>query len=213
MTMRAHVVQFYDDDRMLTISAADFLADGIAAGEPAVAFATPSRRDAMRSRLRDRGLDMSYLERQSRLTILDARAALAAFMVGGMPDAHKFRHSVGAAVGRLCVADHGATVRAFGEMVSLLWQAGNTRAAFRLEELWNALAASHPLSLLCGYAGGAGPAATGAPDRGSICRLHTHVLDAGGAMQPIIDASMAPYRLPAWYGIAAAPETSSVSEG
>ena len=119
-----HVLRYCQDDAALTISAAGFLADGIASGEPAVVFATPARRETMCECLRERGLDVDYLERESRLTLLDARATLATFMVGDLPDAHKFSHSVGAAVERLCAANHGSPVRAFGEMVSLLWQDG-----------------------------------------------------------------------------------------
>jgi signal transduction histidine kinase len=39
----------------------------------------------------------------------------------------------------------------FGEMVSLLWADGKTRAALRLEQLWNALGRTHAFALHCGY--------------------------------------------------------------
>jgi hypothetical protein len=41
-------------------------------------------------------------------------------------------------------------VRAFGEMVSLLWRV-DTAAAVRLEELWNNVIEEHELALLCTY--------------------------------------------------------------
>ena len=174
-----HVVQFCDDERVLTVAAAGFLAEGIAAGRPAIAFTTPARRVALLADLQHLGLDVSYLEAQARLTILDARATLAAFMVDDMPDARKFEQSVGAAVERLGAQNDGAVIRAFGEMVNLLWQDGNTKAAIKLEELWNHLAVEHPISLLCSYAGGEFLAASGYADRESITRLHTHLLDSG----------------------------------
>jgi len=160
-----HVLRYCQDDEALTVSAAGFLADGIASGEPAVVFATPARREAMCECLRERGLDVDYLERESRLTLLDARATLATFMVGDLPDAHKFSHSVGAAVERLCAANHGSPVRAFGEMVSLLWQDGNTRAAVRLEELWGELTGAQPLLLLSSDVGGEFLTVTGSVER------------------------------------------------
>jgi hypothetical protein len=49
-----HVLHYCQDDAALTVSAADFLADGIASGEPAVVFATPARREAMCSACRAR---------------------------------------------------------------------------------------------------------------------------------------------------------------
>ena len=128
-------------------------------------FATPARRETMCECLRERGLDVDYLERESRITLLDARATLATFMVGDLPDAHKFSHSVGAAVERLCAANHGSPVRAFGEMVSLLWQDGNTRAAVRLEELWGELTGAQPLLVLSSDVGGEFLTVTGSAER------------------------------------------------
>jgi signal transduction histidine kinase len=177
--LSTHVVQFCDDERVLTVAAAGFLAEGIAAGQAALAFTTPVRRDALSASLRQLGLDVDYLESQSRLTILDARSTLAAFMVGDMPDARKFNQTVGAVVERLRAQNEGAVIRAFGEMVNLLWMEGNTTAALLLEEMWNELAVAHPISLLCSYAGGKFLAAAGRAERDSIARLHTHVLDNG----------------------------------
>jgi anti-sigma regulatory factor (Ser/Thr protein kinase) len=52
----------------------------------------------------------------------------------------------------VCSSDLGTSpVRAFGEMVALLWGAGNVKAAMALESLWNDLAASRQFSLLCAY--------------------------------------------------------------
>jgi hypothetical protein len=42
-------------------------------------------------------------------------------------------------------------VRAFGEMVALLWAQGKSQAALELEDLWNELPGHHPFSLMCAY--------------------------------------------------------------
>src|SRR5262249_9911455 len=69
-------------------------------------------------------------------------------------------------------------VRAFGEMVPLLWAEGRQDAALALEQLWNDLVARLPLSILCGY-----PLTT-PTDRGDdarvleICGAHSHVIPA-----------------------------------
>src|ERR1044071_2891117 len=164
-TLSTHVVQFCDDERVLTVAAAACLAEGITVGQPAIAFTTPAHREGLAAHLRELGLDVGYLEAQSRLTILDARATLAAFLVDGMPDARKFAQTVGSAVERLHAANERTVVRAFGEMVNLLWHDGNTTAAISLEAMWNGLAATYPISLLCTYAGGKFLAAAGRADR------------------------------------------------
>ncbi len=186
------------------MSAAGFLAEGIAAGQPALAFATPARREGMRDWLRERGLDVDYLERESRLSILDARATLASFMSGDMPDLRKFNHSVRTAVERMSAANPGSEIRAFAEMVGLLWQDGNMRAAIRLEELWNELAATYPLHMLCSYVGGDVVTAHGLPDREQLCRLHTHSLVAGGPSTT--GASLSPYGSLAARALSLGPE-------
>ena len=43
-------------------------------------------------------------------------------------------------------------VRAYGEMVDVLWQNANQSAAIALEEMWTDLGAVYPFDLLCGYA-------------------------------------------------------------
>ena len=39
----------------------------------------------------------------------------------------------------------------FGEMVWLLWDAGQVNAAIEVETLWNELGHQYPFSLLCAY--------------------------------------------------------------
>jgi signal transduction histidine kinase len=188
-----HVLSYCQDDGALTVSAAGFLADGIASGEPVMVFATPARREAMCECLRERGLDVDYLERESRLTLLDARATLATFMVGDLPDAHKFSHSVGAAVERLCTANHGSPVRAFGEMVSLLWLDGNTRAAIRLEELWGELTGAQPLLLLSSDVGGEFLTVTGSAERAAHFLEQIRSVD-DDAVEPVAESDDRPDR-------------------
>ncbi|HEX9967459.1 MAG TPA: ATP-binding protein, partial [Solirubrobacterales bacterium] len=81
--------------------------------------------------------------------VLDAAETLSRFMVDGWPDEQRFADVLGNVVRR---AQNGSRrVRAFGEMVALLWAEGKHDAALRLEELWNDLARTHAFSLLCAY--------------------------------------------------------------
>ncbi len=69
-------------------------------------------------------------------------------MTQGRPDPQRFADVVGGMLARL---GGGRRVRAFGEMVALLWAEGNGRGAVRLEELWNELAERYCFSLYCAY--------------------------------------------------------------
>ena len=78
------------------------------------------------------------------LVTLDAADTLAELMVGDHPDPARFDAAVGEAVRDALVG--GRRVRAHGEMVALLWDAGNVGAAIELEDLWNELGARIPLA-------------------------------------------------------------------
>lgn len=68
-------------------------------------------------------------------------------MVDGIPNASKFKTAIVPVIEQATRGRKGCTVRAYGEMVNVLWQAGHTVAATRLEMLWNELAQTHDFSL------------------------------------------------------------------
>jgi hypothetical protein len=111
------------------------------------------------------------------LTILHAEDVLDRFMRDGVPLPQPFSATLGPILTSIATRFPGATIRAYGEMVDVLWKRNQTAAAIRLEALWNDLARSHQFSLLCGYAMGNFYKGAAAND---ICALHTHVVtDAG----------------------------------
>jgi anti-sigma regulatory factor (Ser/Thr protein kinase) len=68
-------------------------------------------------------------------------------------------------------------VRAFGEMVAVLWEAGDVLAAIELEKLWNELADELPFSLLCGYPSASVATPQHAEALREVCHLHSSVLN------------------------------------
>ena len=172
-------MHFYENDAELTETVADFLAEGLVSSQPLIVIATAARRQSLLARLRSKGFDLEYLRRAGRFVLLDARETLTQILDGGSPDPRKFNSHVGAVVERTRRDSGHATVRAFGEMVDLLWQEGNTAGAIRLEELWNELGARCALSLLCAYA--AGPSYVMADEDAveEVRRQHTHVIRDG----------------------------------
>ena len=96
-------------------------------------------------------------------------------MPDGRIDPKAFRRVIGSLLERAAAA--GRPVRAYGEMVALLWEAGDVLAAIELEELWNDIARDHDFGLLCGYrsASVAGDHHDAARQR--VCCLHSAVLE------------------------------------
>lgn len=147
----AHAVQFYENESYLYEVVADFLAKGIEAGEPTVVMATSEHCEGFIVALEKKG-SLADACATGQLTFLDARETLSSFMVGSMPDDQLFRASLGSVLNRMAGKIRTApAVRAYGEMVDLLWRDGNPEAAIRLEQLWNDLATTHSFSLLCAY--------------------------------------------------------------
>jgi hypothetical protein len=183
-----HAVRFYENKASLCRTVADFLGEGLALGHPGLVIATPQHRNALLSELRSRHLDVDKVQAAEDLLLLDARDVLATIMVDGMPDATRFMTHIPTAIDRLARERRGCTIRAYGEMVDVLWQDGLTAAAIRLEMLWNRLAMTADFSLLCGYAIG-----NFYKDAGmrNVCAQHSHVLPAESVLNRASDAAPA----------------------
>ena len=173
-----HAVQFYDDPAFLHQTVTDFLSEGIAQDEPVIVIATQANRDAFDARLRTAGIDVDRLAAAGTLREFDAKEMLATFMSSGKPDARLFRRSIGAVIDGARTGRPGAGIRAYGEMVDLLWRDGLPDAAITVEGLWNSLALTHRFTLLCGYAMGHFYKEAHAAPFHDICASHTHVRPA-----------------------------------
>ena len=141
-----HLVQFYKNENYLTAYIADYFKAGLVAGDSCIMIATPAHREAVAHLLKSRGVDIDSHELDGKFVSLDAAATLVHFMHNNMPDAQSFSEIIGNRVPVL-----GRRVRAFGEMVALLWQDGNSEGAIALEKLWNDLGKIRKFSLLCAY--------------------------------------------------------------
>jgi len=146
-----HFVQLYDRDAtILSRNVASYLAEGLKHQEGALVIATAEHRDAFLHNLEKLGVNTELAISESRLLLLDAERTLGKFMIDGSPDPARFAKTVSAAMEK--VQSSGVTgVRAYGEMVGVLWTARQYTAAIRLEEFWKNLLAAGGFSLFCSY--------------------------------------------------------------
>jgi PAS domain S-box-containing protein len=175
-----HVVQFYDEENFLYDVVGRYLSAGLEAGEPLIVIASREHLPEIGRRLAAADLDLASAAATARLTLLDAEETLSRFMAGSMPDAERFFSVVGDAVRRAAEATPSGHVRAYGEMVDVLWRQGNPQAALRLEELWNELGQKLSFSLLCGYSMLNFTSASDGAPFGGICDVHTRVMPSEG---------------------------------
>lgn len=172
-----HGVQFYEDDAELSGVVVSYLAEGLAAEGSVLVVATEAHRSLLRAGLAATG-DLDGAESSGRLIMVDAAAMLAGFTAADdQLDHSRFQDIAEGLISR--AASAGRPVRVYGEMVALLWDAGQVTLALELETLWNNLRARLSFSLLCGY-----PARVAALDSElgaveQVCRLHTEVAVPG----------------------------------
>jgi hypothetical protein len=166
-------VQFYGNEDRLFSTAAGFLAEGLISGEPAIIIATPAHRAGILNQLTARLIHVEQARRNGDLLVLDAQEMLDLFMHDGAPDADAFEANIGRFVDQTLQGRPGSVLRAYGEMVDVLWKQGLPEAAVRLELLWNQLAGRFGFALLCGYAMGNFFKQTAQLQE--VCSHHTHI--------------------------------------
>lgn len=144
-----HALHLYEDDVTLTTTVASFLAPAFEGDHAVIAVATRPHLASVEQRLRTVGHDVDGARRAGRYVAIDAERLLPRLLHNGLPSPEAFKKIVGAQVTEL--AGRYGQVRAFGELVQLLWRDGKSAAALNLEDLWNELLGYQPLSLICGY--------------------------------------------------------------
>jgi anti-sigma regulatory factor (Ser/Thr protein kinase) len=172
---RGHIVQFYEHDEQLIRTAGAYLVDGLAAGEVAIILATEPHRRAFEKTIAEAGVDVAEARESGRLITLDAEETLGRFLLDDWPDQGRFDEVVGGLVRRASAG--GRRVRAYGEMVALLWDAGHVSAAIELEALWNQLGHEVTFSLFCAYPSASVAGHDHAGALAEVCGLHSAVID------------------------------------
>lgn len=147
--VREHAVELYDTDEFLAATVGAFVGRSLIEDDATIVVATEAHRRAFETTLESSAVDVVAAVSASRYLSFDAGGFLGLFMVKGMPDAKRFRAAVGPVIDWATAG--GRQVRIYGEMVAVLWEAGQVAAAVALEDQWNDLAATRRFSLLCAY--------------------------------------------------------------
>jgi hypothetical protein len=168
-----HLVQIYDTDSVFLDTLEGFVAGGLRAGESAIVIATPPHLEILNQRIRAAGFDVDALRANDQYVPLDAVETLQMFVKDGLPDEERFYRLVRGLLS--CARRDGRRVRAFGEMVAVMWAQGHEAGTMQLEHLWHKLCAQEQFSLLCAY-----PRLGFSQDASSsiseICAAHSKVL-------------------------------------
>lgn len=172
-----HLCEFYSDSQALADSVCDYVVPGITRGDGVILIATAENLTKFQEILERRSIDVHRAKSVGKLLMLDAHDMLAKFMVNGSPDSEKFHKTIGELIKDF--KDKYPCIRAFGEMVNILWEENNLAGAIRLEELWTELNAKYHFSLLCGYSDKKFRKKMNVEALKAICATHTHMISNG----------------------------------
>jgi hypothetical protein len=124
--------------------------------------------------LADARVDVPAARIEERLLLLDAAETIRAIILDGQVDRAAFSDVVGGLIVQASSA--GRRVRAYGEMVALLWEQGNVLGAIDLERAWNELALELSFDLFCAYPAASISGAHQAEEFHRVCGLHSSVV-------------------------------------
>ena len=190
---RGHFVQLYEADEVaLAKNVGLYLWEGIRHGEGVLVIATPEHQELLSGHLDHLGANLSTLHGSQQLVFCDAQDTLNQFMIGGQPDWQHFENVIRAAMRQARPMRGADGLRAYGEMVGLLWKARQFAAAIRLEQLWNRLLEQSSFSLYCAYAIDVFGKEFEVGNLDGVLCTHTHLVPAqpNGTLETALNRSM-----------------------
>ena len=144
-----HSVQLYENDKVFLNTLESFAGACLISGDSLMIIATAEHLAVLEMRLVNQGFNMPFLKSSCRYVGLDADVTLGRFIVNNQVNEKLFMDCIGESIHQ--VEKNNGKVRAFGEMVALLWQRGMKDATIALERLWNQLHHRKNFTLFCAY--------------------------------------------------------------
>jgi hypothetical protein len=144
-----HVVQIYENDQVFMDLLEGYVIDGFKTGDCVILIITEAHRRELYQRLYARNLSLNELMLNKQFIVKDAEGILEKFMIQDWPDAEFFTEAVTGLIETGRKSDR--PIRAFGEMVAILWARGLIGATMQLERLWNRFCQKEKFTLLCAY--------------------------------------------------------------
>jgi hypothetical protein len=172
-----HVLQIYEDDKSFLDLLESYIVGGLKADECVILIATRQHLNAINDRVKNKGFNLSALTLNECYVPLVAEEMLSKFMINNWPDEDLFTHELKQLISK--PIQRNQKIRAFGEMVSILWSQGQGSATIHLEHLWNRFCSEHSLTLFCAYPkSGFTNSTTESLNR--ICGAHARIIDGVG---------------------------------
>ena len=169
-----HDVVFCSSDAVLVAAFGRFIAGALDRGNAVVVLVTDAHDRSLQRTLQALQVDLALAIRQQRYVPVSITELLAKVMVNGRPDPTRFLNAAEALLTEVVRrAGQHAEVAACGECSPTVWADGNVEAAIQLEHLWDDVAKSRQMDILCAYPLAARDESVPAVRR--LCAEHTAV--------------------------------------
>jgi hypothetical protein len=145
-----HLVQIYENEEVILDSLEGFAGSGLKAGDSVIIISIENRLKALNKRLGARGFNLKALKSNHQYIPLDAHEILSKFIRLGWPNEELFTKTINNII-TLARGKDLRKVRAYGEMVAILWEQGYNGATVQLEHLWNKFCSQDAFCLFCAY--------------------------------------------------------------
>jgi DNA-binding NarL/FixJ family response regulator len=175
---RRHHAAFHAEDASIVEGYVSFVGTALAAGDAVVIAVDEARRARIEDRLRAHGLDVDGARADGRYLALNVADMIATVMAGGRFDEARGRERATALLVRAASAAAGPRPRVAvcGDGAFDLWRTGRGDAALQVEQLWDELARTYHVDVLCAYA-------APVPEAGGDAHLCA-IADAHSAIRP-----------------------------
>jgi DNA-binding NarL/FixJ family response regulator len=147
-----HHVLFYSTDAVLVDAFSRFVGGALSEGNTVIVLVSDAHDEGLRRSLQASHVDLALAIRQKRYLPLNISDFLAQMMVNGWPDRTRVLDASDDLMTEIArTAGPHAKVAACGECVPTVWAHGHVDAAIQLEHLWDEIAESRQMDILCAY--------------------------------------------------------------
>jgi len=169
-----HDLVFCSSDALLVAAFSRFVGGALDRGNAVIVLLTDAHERSLKRTLQASQVDLALAIRQQRYVSVSINELLAKVMVNRCPDPARFLNAAEELLNE--VARHAgqhAKVVACGECSPTVWADGKVEAAIQLEQLWDDIAKSRQMDILCAYPLAARDESVAAVRR--LCAEHTAV--------------------------------------
>lgn len=170
----SHLLKICQDEAIQAEAVAYFIKGGLLDNELVIIIARAPLRNAIISRLNAMGVNVQFSKNQGQLRFLDAEFLLSRILINETLEDRVIQELIVRPI-QIAHAEH-RKIRAFGEMVDILWQRRQYDRALQLEMLWDYLSREYQFSLFCTYLSKSFDANHYDESLEHVCKVHTHLL-------------------------------------